>query len=119
MDRNRYGKILEDVGLAIQNLDAGGCSKDAEWVRLVSMHKMYSLAKALDEFSTPIHPVAILAAAHIVMQQERRKDRAPLVSLGQGDYRRDISEDEVEPAPEVPLLTRGVRVIRSLAGGGR
>jgi hypothetical protein len=53
------------------------------------------------------------------MQQERRKDRAPLVSLGQGDYRRDISEDEVEPAPEVPLLTRGVRVIRSLAGGGR
>jgi len=119
MDRNRYGKIVEDIGLAIQSLNAGGCSQDAEWVRLVSMHKLYALTKALDEFPTPIHPVAILAAAHIVMQQERRKDRAPLVSLGQGDYRRDISEDEVEPAPEVPFLTRGVRVIRSLAGGGR
>lgn len=115
MERNTYGKIVEDVGLAIQKLDEIGLTRDAEIVRLVSMHHMFRLACQVEFAGSPATRMTIVYAAMLVLSEQNKK-KPPLFSLGQGDYRQDYYPDE-ELAPAKPR--RGLNAFRSFIWRGQ
>ena len=98
MERLRWGQILEDCGLAIQDLYNAGRPQEAMVVRLVVSHHLVDLVSILmaKRPAGRTDAVDVVRAADSIMHRESRKAdlEVPLVSLGQGDYRRDIYEDE-------------------------
>jgi hypothetical protein len=115
MERNKYGKIVEDCGLAIQKFDETGNTREAELVRLVSMHHMGDMAYQLEDAESPVHRLTVLDAALLVLQQQSKKS-IPLVSLGQGDYRKDYYAEE----QSTPVKRRaGLNAFRSLIWRGQ
>lgn len=102
MERLRWGQILEDCGVAVQDLYNAGKAKDAMVVRLVISHHLIDLISILMA-TRPIgrtDAVDVLRAADSIMRRESRMPdvEVPLVSIGQGDYRRDITEADVVKA---------------------
>lgn len=98
MERLRWGQILEDCGLAIQDLYNSGRAQDAMVVRLVVSHHLVDLISILmaKRPAGRTDAVEVVKAASSIMQRENRKAdlEVPLVSLGQGDYRRDYHEQD-------------------------
>jgi hypothetical protein len=103
----RFGQVVEDVGLAIQDLRNEGRGLDARKVELVIEHHAGDVVRALAETfpAGRIEPRFVLLAADAVITQttalvlkqvkelKKQAAEAPLAVLGQGDYRRDIKAD--------------------------
>jgi hypothetical protein len=96
--------VVEDVGLAIQELRNDDRGLDARKVELVMEHHAGDVVRALAETfpAGRIEPRFVLLAADAVITQttalilsqvkelKKQAAEAPLAVLGQGDYRREI-----------------------------
>ena len=97
MERLRWGQVVEDCGVAVQDLLNAGRSLDAMRVRLVLLHNLHETISLLTEThkSCRIEAPAVVAAVDAILNKSARPAQVPLVSLGQGDYRRDLYEADV------------------------
>lgn len=101
MERLRWGQVVEDCGVAVQDLLNAGRALDAMRVRLVLLHNLNETVSLLIETRPAgrIEAPAVVAAVDSILNRSTRKadlSQVPLVSLGQGDYRRDYFEAEAE-----------------------
>lgn len=95
MERLRWGQVVEDCGVAVQDLLNAGRALDAMRVRLVLLHNLNETVSLLIETRPAgrIEAPAVVAAVDAILS---KPVQVPLVSLGQGDYRRDYFEAEAE-----------------------
>lgn len=95
---------------------------DAMRVRLVMLHNLHETVLLLTETHKAgrIEARAVVAAVDAILNKSARQAEVPLVSLGQGDYRRDYFEADVVKA-EVKKAEgrRWLRGLRALIGGAR
>jgi hypothetical protein len=97
MERLRWGQVVEDCGVAVQDLLNAGRALDAMRVRLVMLHNLHETISLLTEThkSGRIEAPAVVAAVDAILNKSARPAQVPLVSLGQGEYRRDLYEADV------------------------
>jgi len=90
-----WAKTGEDVFLAMQRLVREGDTLDATLIQLVADQRMGELVRLLQVRTRGAHASAnqVVAACDDIIAGRTSKP-VPLVSLGQGDYRRDYHEDE-------------------------
>lgn len=122
MERLRWGQVVEDCGLAVQDLLNAGRSGDSMRVRLVLMHHLTETVSLLIETRPAgrIEARAVVAAVDAILNKSARQAEVPLVSLGQGDYRRDYFEADVVKAEVKKAEGRNwLRGLRALIGGTR
>ncbi|NBW18112.1 MAG: hypothetical protein EBR82_60075 [Caulobacteraceae bacterium] len=94
MERLRWGQVVEDCGVAVQDLLNAGRSMDAMRVRLVMLHNLHEIVSLIIETRPAgrVEAPAVVAAVDAILN---KPVQVPLMSLGQGDYRRDYFEAEV------------------------
>lgn len=94
MERLRWGQVVEDCGVAVQDLLNAGRALDAMRVRLVLLHNLNETVSLLIETHKAgrIEAPAVVAAVDAILN---KPVQVPLVSLGQGEYRRDLYEADV------------------------
>ena len=123
MERLRWGQVVEDCGVAVQDLLNAGRSMDAMRVRLVLLHNLNETVSLLIETRPAGRieaPTVVAAVDSILNKSSRQADVAPLVSLGQGDFRRDYFEADVVKAEVKKAEGRKwLRGLRALIGGTR
>lgn len=123
MERLRWGQVVEDCGVAVQDLINAGRCMDAMRVRLVLLHNLNETVSLLIETRPAGRieaPTVVAAVDSILNKSSRQADVAPLVSLGQGDYRRDYFEADVVKAEVKKAEGRNwLRGLRALIGGTR
>lgn len=123
MERLRWGQVVEDCGVAVQDLLNAGRSGDSMRVRLVLMHHLTETVSLLIETRPAgrIEARAVVAAVDAILNKSSRQaDVAPLVSLGQGDFRREYFEADVVKAEVKKAEGRKwLRGLRALIGGAR
>lgn len=111
-----WAKTGEDVFLAMQRIVGEGDTLDATKIQLVADQRMGELVRLLQVRTRGAHASAnqVVAACDDIIAGRTVK-QVPLVSLGQGDYRRDYYEDEtvvkagIARAGWAQACARGVR----------
>jgi hypothetical protein len=117
VNEGRFGQVVEDVGLSIQEFRNEGRGLDARKIELVLEHHGGDMVRALISTfpSGRIEPRFILLAADAVITnriemvmdevrkvQARRRaesqDDAPLAVIGQGSSRREIRPEPADAA---------------------
>lgn len=100
MERLRWGQVVEDCGVAVQDLLNAGRAMDAMRVRLVLLHNLNETISLLIELRPAgrIEAPTVVAAVDAILNKAASQREVPLVSLGQGDYRRDVYEADVVKA---------------------
>jgi hypothetical protein len=90
-----WAKKAEDVSIAMHNLASMGDTLEATKIQLVADQRMGELVRLLEVRTRGAHASAnqVVAACDDIIAGRTVK-QVPLVSLGQGDYRRDFYEDE-------------------------
>lgn len=122
IERLRWGQVVEDCGIAVQDLLNSGRSMDAMRVRLVLMHHLTETVSLLIETRRAgrIDAPAVVAAVDAILNKSARQAEVPLVSLGQGDYRRDYFEADVVKAEVKKTEARNwLRELCARIGGTR
>lgn len=94
-----WAKTAEDCCLAIHNLAAMGETLDATKIQLVIDSRLGDVVRVL-QARTYGHasPNQVLMAVDDVLMNRVKPVKVPLVSLGQGDYKREIYEEDVAKA---------------------
>lgn len=115
VNEGRFGQVVEDVGLAIQELRNDARGLDGRKIELVLEHHGGDMVRALVSTfpSGRIEPRFVLLAAdavitnriEMVMEEVRKvqarrraesQDQAPLAVIGQGSSRREIPAQPVD-----------------------
>lgn len=97
--RVSWAKAAEDCCLAIHNFAAMGKTLDATKIQLVIDTRLGDVVRVL-QARTYGHasPNQVLMAVDDVLWNRVKPVKVPLVSLGQGDYKREIYEKDVAKA---------------------
>ena len=97
--RVSWAKTAEDCCLAIHNLAAMGETLDATKIQLVIDSRLGDVVRVL-QARTYGHasPNQVLMAVDDVLMNRVKPVKVPLVSIGQGDYKREIYEEDVAKA---------------------
>lgn len=97
--RVSWAKKAEDVTIAMQNLASMGETLDATKIQLVIDSRLGDVVRVL-QARTHGHasPNQVLMAVDDVLMNRVQPRKVPLVSLGQGDYKREIYEEDVAKA---------------------
>ena len=113
-----WAKTAEDCFIAMQNLASMGETLDATKVQLVADQRLGELVALLQKRTRGGHASAqavVTACDDVILR--RVEEKPALVSLGQGDYRRDF--DEADFIRDRVQQNRGVTWLKRLLGGAR
>ena len=95
--RVSWAKTAEDCFIAMQNLASMGETLDATKIQLISRERLGELVNHLQSQTRGAHASAnqVVAACDDILVGRVRCKPQPLIRLGQGDFTRDVFEEDL------------------------